>query len=407
VTPSPALARVARGDLCAGCGACAAIASEKIAMRMTPPGFLRPEQRATLSPAEEEAVAAVCPGLRVEMTPPIRATEALWGPIRTCRTGHATDPALRHRASSGGVLSGLLTHLLATGAVDQVITTAADPDRPLGNRTVVAMTPETVLAAAGSRYAPSAPLAGIEAVLAGEGRAAFVGKPCDVAALRALARRDPRVEARIPYMLSFFCAGVPAEAGAEEVVRRLGAEPAEVTAFRYRGEGWPGRAVATLADGRSLGMSYADSWGSILSRHVQFRCKICADGVGALADVVCADAWDCDEAGYPLFAEAEGLSLVLSRTEKGEALVAAAAEAGRLTVEPLDPARIGAMQPSQAFRKRNLVPRLAALAALGRPRPDYRGFHLLALARKGRPRIALRNFLGTLRRAVIPRPSRH
>ena len=188
-------------------------------MRMTPPGFLRPEQRATLSPAEEEAVAAVCPGLRVEMTPPIRATEALWGPIRTCRTGHATDPALRHRASSGGALSALLTHLLVTGTVDRVIATAADPDRPLGNRTVVATTPETVLAAAGSRYAPSAPLAGIEAVLAGEGRSAFVGKPCDVAALRALSRRDPRVEARIPYMLSFFCAGVPAEAGAEEVAR--------------------------------------------------------------------------------------------------------------------------------------------------------------------------------------------
>jgi coenzyme F420 hydrogenase subunit beta len=37
-------------------------------------------------------------------------------------------------------------------------------------------------------------------------------------------------------------------------------------------------------------MSYADSWGGILSRHVQFRCKICPDGTGGFADVVCADA---------------------------------------------------------------------------------------------------------------------
>jgi coenzyme F420 hydrogenase subunit beta len=150
-------------------------------------------------------------------------------------------------------------------------------------------------------------------------------------------------------------------------------------------------------------MSYADSWGGILSRHVQFRCKICADGVGGLADVVCADAWDCDEAGYPRFAEAEGVSLLLSRTEKGEALGAAALAAGRLAAQPLEPARIPALQPSQAFRKRHLASRLAALALLGRPRPDYRGFRLLTLARQARPRSAIRNFLGTLRRALRPR----
>ena len=72
-------------------------------------------------------------------------------------------------------------------------------------------------------------------------------------------------------------------------------------------------------DGRVFDLTYDAAW---YSRNVpwkydmQFRCKICPDGVGGAADVVCADAWECDEAGYPLFDERDGSSLILSRTEK-------------------------------------------------------------------------------------------
>ena len=41
---SPALSKVARGDLCAGCGGCALVAPDAVTMEMTPPGYLRPRQ---------------------------------------------------------------------------------------------------------------------------------------------------------------------------------------------------------------------------------------------------------------------------------------------------------------------------------------------------------------------------
>ena len=61
---------------------------------------------------------------------------------------------------------------------------------------------------------------------------------------------------------------------------KLGVAPEDLAAFRYRGDGWPGYATATRRDGSAERMSYNDSWGDILTRHVQFRCKICPDGVG-------------------------------------------------------------------------------------------------------------------------------
>ncbi len=396
---SPALRRVARGKLCAGCGACAALAPGAVEMRSSG-GFLRPVQLAEVAPEAEARIAAACPGLGQALDPAGRPDHPLWGPWHDIRTGHATDPALRRNASSGGALSALLVHLLETGAVDRVLQVSADPALPLGNAIVSSPDAAAVFAAAGSRYAPSAPLAGLAALLAGGMRFAFVGKPCDVSALRAMARDDPRVDARFPVMLSFFCAGVPGLDGAREVVAKMGLPEQDVTAFRYRGDGWPGFATATTADGRSARMSYADSWGGILSRHVQPRCRICPDGTGSFADLVCADAWDADARGYPRFTEGDGRSLILARTEKGRALLAAAEAAGRVETTAFDIAALAPIQPGQTGKRRLTLARMAGLRLLFRPVPRYRGFHLLRNAARAGIAANLRNMLGTVRRGL-------
>ncbi|WP_426163666.1 Coenzyme F420 hydrogenase/dehydrogenase, beta subunit C-terminal domain [Sandarakinorhabdus sp. DWP1-3-1] len=401
MTPSPSLERVARGQLCSGCGLCAGIAPGAVAMAMAPPGYLRPHQSAALTDAQEAGIAAACPALIVDESDlaPAPIDDPLWGRAHFVGTGFAHDDTLRHRASSGGVLSALLAHALATGMVDFVVQTGADPDSPTGNRTDVSADAGAILAAAGSRYAPSAPLADLEAWLA-RGRFAFVGKPCDVTALRARARTDPRIAAQVPLMLAFFCAGIPSAAGTGRILAKLGVEPHEVAAFRYRGDGWPGFATATLHDGSTRRMSYADSWGDILSKEVQFRCKICPDAVGNAADIACADAWYGDDRGYPSFAEQDGRSLVIARSMAGLALLDAARAASVISTEPLAMAEIIRMQPSQARRKRQILSRLAAMAVAGRPRPRYRGVQLRQAAVLESPLAQARSFAGLLRRFI-------
>ncbi len=401
--PAPAsstLGRIARGNLCSGCGACAAIAPKAIDMQVSGAGFLRPRQTETLTPDQDHRIADACPGLGLQLSPGDRSEHMLWGPYISVYSGHATDATLRHQASSGGALSALLIHLLESGTVDRVLQTGADPDLPIGNRNVLNEAQAEVFASAGSRYAPSAPLAAIAPLLDTDLRIAFVGKPCDVAALRALARTDPRINQRFPYMLSFFCAGVPSLNGAREVLNRLDVTEQELSSFRYRGDGWPGFATATKANGEQARMSYADSWGGVLSRHVQFRCKICPDGTGTFADVVCADAWEADARGYPVFGERDGISLVMSRTEKGENLINAARSAGKLTVSQFDIDTLNTIQPGQRDKRRLTLSRLAALFITLRPRPAFRGFHLWKNARQASPSALAKNFLGTLKRIV-------
>jgi coenzyme F420 hydrogenase subunit beta len=180
VTPSPALERVARGQLCSGCGLCASLAGGAIELTTVAPGFTRPRQVTDISATVEAAIAATCPALVIDNRPAAPNYEALWGPWFSTGTGFATDAALRHQASSGGVISALLVHSLVTGMVDYVVETTMDANAPLANVTVTGRSAAEVFAAAGSRYASSSPLAHISELLDAPGRFAFVGKPCDV-----------------------------------------------------------------------------------------------------------------------------------------------------------------------------------------------------------------------------------
>ena len=72
---------------------------------------------------------------------------------------------------------------------------------------------------------------------------AFVGKPCDASALRALAKRDPRVAVHVPLILSFFCGGIPSHDGVGRILQTMGVSEGELRAFRYRGRRMAGQCV--------------------------------------------------------------------------------------------------------------------------------------------------------------------
>lgn len=372
-------------------------------MKISDQGYLRPHQRARLSPKIDQLIAEVCPGSRVLQDSQEGEDHTLWGPLIAERTGYAADPALRHHASSGGALSAIARFLIECGTVDRVIQTTAAAEAPLENTTVSSNSSDDIYTAAGSRYAPSAPLSDFLGELEKPGRFALVGKPCDIAAVRLLARFDDRIKDKVPVMLSFFCAGIPSLVGARKILQELGVMEQDVVRFRYRGEGWPGRATAVLRDGREVSMSYSASWGNVLRRYVQFRCKICPDGSGGLADIVCADAWYSDENGYPLFDEEEGRSLIITRTVLGEQLVKAAMDNAAIVAEPVSKSDIALMQPSHVIRRRLIASRISAMAVLGNHVPRYKGFNLLRAALDAGLLANIKSFLGTVRRVVMKR----
>lgn len=394
------------GGRCNGCGACAAVSDGKLRMAMSSHGYLRPETVEELTKQDEELVVSVCGGnsLTHDMHNDV-SYDAHWGPHVSVETAYSTDAEVRYQGSSGGVISAIALYLLESGRVDFILQTTADPTDPVGNITRPSYSRAEIIEAAGSRYAPSSPLAHIEALLAAGRPFAFVGKPCDVASLRKMALNDARIDKLIPYKLAFFCAGVPSRKGALGVLEKLGVRHEELESFSYRGMGWPGLTRAKRRDGTEESMDYNSSWGRILNRHLQFRCKVCVDGTGEFADIVCADAWYGKD-GYPDFAERDGRSLLVARTSSGRALLDAMVQGGKIATEKLAIAEIRHMQPFQFDRKRTMLARLAAMRFRGRRGPSYHGFELMRLTFKTSPIVLLKAAAGTWRRVKRNLPLR-
>ncbi|MBB3104843.1 Coenzyme F420 hydrogenase/dehydrogenase, beta subunit C-terminal domain [Azomonas macrocytogenes] len=318
-----------------------------------------------------------CPALTLDITPyKTKNYHPIWGEILEVLRGHAQDKEIRQAGSSGGVISALAEYCLKHKLVDGVIQIKACDQNPLENVAVISRSRQQIIASSGSRYAPASPAEAIRLVKSSTEKYLFVGKPCDVAAIRQLQKHDPHIKQGIPYLISFMCAGTPSITGTHQVLDQLNVSRQEIIGFRYRGDGWPGLTKATLKNGETRSMTYNESWGKVLNRHLQTRCKICPDGIGEFADIVCADGWEGDEKGYPSFEEQDGHSLILLRTEKGRELLRNAESDAVVKVESFDAQNIFAIQPFQYYRRTTILPRLLAMKALMLKIPSYKGFEL-------------------------------
>jgi coenzyme F420 hydrogenase subunit beta len=399
------LETVVANGLCSGCGLCESVAgSERVRMTETAIGQLRPAVREPLPKAVLHEALAVCPG--VEVRGPDREpgvpVHPVWGPIAGLARGWAGDPEVRHHGAAGGVLSALALYLLECEDVDAVLhVRAALPDAPLESMAQVSRTRADVLAGAQSRYGPAAPLVEVHRLLADGARFAVVAKPCDISAVRALQRRDPRARAQIAALLTSYCGGVPSLRMAERIVRSHGVEPGEVTLFRFRGDGWPGPLRTRTADGREFDVSYDTAWYDPdvpWEYDMQFRCKICPDAVGEVADVSCPDGWVLRD-GEPIHAEAQGRNIILARTATGRDLVERARAAGYVETEACTVAELEATERDHLPRKLSAHARAAGVRLAGRPSLRIRGYRSLAAARRAGAGHTLSAVWGGFRRA--------
>ncbi len=389
--------RVVDAGLCSGCGACPLL-DETLGMRLGDDGFARP---VVVGSSENDlpgrALAdfeASCPGIVVHAGAASAANRhPTMGPVVAAWEAWAADPVIRHAGSSGGVLTALAAHLLDSGVAHRVVGASAAEAEPRRSVSVTLTTRDEAIASAGSRYAPVCGAADVGTGADGTGADATIGLPCRVAAMRRLIARDA-IESQV--LLSFFCAGTPSQRATDALAERLGG-PGTPAALRYRGNGWPGRFTVTGRDGAEASLDYEESWGAHLGRAVHDRCKLCPDGVGESADVSAADLWETDERGYPAFADAEGTSALIARTERGHALVTAAIAAGAIVAQPLRIDRLAAVQPLQVERRTLLTGRLLGARLAGRAVPRFVGFSLLPLAAP-RWRAAIRAARGTWRR---------
>lgn len=391
------IAEVVRNGLCIGCGLCEAVTGGRIRMTMTEYGSLRPTPADGFSQQEQAQLLSACPGVTVEPRPTRAARrDPVWGAFSTMRYAWAGDPDVRFRAATGGVLTALGAHLLESGQVSFVLQVMADPDKALRSRWVMNGSPEAVVASAGSRYGPVAPLAGLMAALDRNRPFAIIAKPCDLSAVHRLSRSDPRVDQFCTLRLAMVCGGQSRLQKSRNLLAELGVDEDEVTLFRHRGFGNPGRTRVETVDGRAFEKTYLELWGDESGWQLESRCKLCPDALGEAADVAVADVWP---GGSPTGEDA-GFSGIVVRSEAGEALIASAGNAGSLVLgDDITPRQFDGFQPHQVRRKEALTARFAGLEQAGMPAIEALGLRLDELGDRLAPEARSKELEGSVSRA--------
>ena len=381
------LNQIVTSGLCIGCGLCESVAgADRITVGMTAEGRERP-MPLTQTPLDEminQKILATCPGTQIHGLPdhaidPAAQLDDVWGYTLRLARGYAAEPDIRFRGSTGGVLTALAIYLLESGKVNFVLHVAADPEQPMRSKAHISRTRADVLKGTGSRYGPAAPLKEFLQILDRQEPFAFVGKPCDIGAIRNLAKIDERVDRYCLYLLTLVCGGASELTKSSELLTDLGLREEELNVFRYRGYGNPGLTRIETEDGRAFELTYQELWQDEGKWRIQSRCKVCADAIGETADVAASDVWP---GGGPTGEDA-GFNGVLARTRRGLELVEAAVRDGALVLDQeLTPRDMDRFQPHQVRKKEAVWARFAGMRQAGLMTPETSGLRLEQLSQR-------------------------
>ena len=327
-------------------------------------------------------------------------SENLWGDYEHYYIGFSNDECIRRTASSGGILTEICSYLIEDDKVDGIVQIKYSEVDPIETITVVSKTVEEVKSCSGSRYAVSMPLVNIRSIIEDGKRYAFVGKPCDVAALRNYSKRDAIISNAIKYYFSFFCAGTPSRVANKQMLDVLGCKQNECEYFNYRGNGWPGKVTAIDIHRNSYEMDYYTAWMTVLGRIIKKSCKFCVDSIGEASDISCGDYWYLDEKRNPIFKEADGRNCIFTWNEFGYELIEEMVQKKRITVLNENIEDLKYVQPNHFNRRTTIIYKWLAMKLMLRQAPRYSIRKMIALAKCNSLKSGFRVFKGSIKRIM-------
>ncbi len=365
------IVEVVNSGLCTGCGACIGLCP-KDAIKLvidSAKGIYLPrldEQRCNKCGICLE----ICPGHSVDFAKlnmdifGKQPDDMLLGNSINCYVGHAADYDIRYNSASGGLVTALLIFALENGLIDGALVTKMKEESPLEPQPFIARTRAEIISASKSKYCPVPANIALKEILKNEGKFAVVGLPCHIHAIRKAEMSNKKLKERITLHLGLFCCGhTDTFLGTEFVLRKYGIAKEDVVHLDYRGEGWPGYVTIILRNGTRKLIHLNDY---IIYHNFGFfsppRCALCYDGINDLADISLGDAWLPEFKGDDI-----GTSLVISRTNSGEALLQKTIEKGILKLRSIDQSKVRHMDQKKVACSMKL--RLGRF--LGRKSPQY------------------------------------
>jgi coenzyme F420 hydrogenase subunit beta len=224
--------------------------------------------------------------------------EAL-GYYRKIVLAQAIDPKLREQSSGGGVVTALLKYGIETKVFDSAIVSQAEAENPAKPKPSVALVPDDILSAVGSKFFPSsvAKAYGSAVYGYGKGKIAFVGVPCHVLALRKMEAWQHKISGNLKITIGLFCFGTLSFSSlVDYITKKYKIKPSDIKQIHLSSK------FEIQTESRVIQIPFAE-----IKDHILPSCRTCTDFTSELADISVGGA-------YPL----KEWSTVIIRTKPGE-----------------------------------------------------------------------------------------
>ncbi len=395
------LSDIVENKLCLGCGLCQSIAGKnKIKVVMTKEGCLEPRQIKPINKKIFHKILLTCPGILIRgpknnLKKNNFKEDLIWGRYLDLFYSYSKNSYIRYISSTGGVLNSIAIYLLESKQVDCIIHTSASKNKPMRNIFKISYTKKEIIDGTSSRYGPSPSLEKIISFLDKNINFAYIGKPCDISAIKNLEKIDPRVKKNCKFLLSLVCGGIPALIKSKEALKKNKIKESDLSLFRYRGHGNPGDLTIKTKNNKQFSEKYNEFWGDENNWKVLDRCKICPDAIGESADIVALDVWpNAMPSGND-----KGFNGLIVRTLKGKKIIDSIIKDNYLFKGKKFSCReMDFFQPHQVNKKKSIHSRIKGIKSINKAVPKIYNLRIKKISKKNTKEFNKKEFLGAQKR---------
>ena len=277
------------------------------------------------------------------------------GSYKQVVSARATDKAIQKVSQDGGIVTALFTYALEEQIIEGAVV-AAPGDDPWDPKPLVAMTPEEIISAAGTKYTFSPNVWMLKEAVRHYGieKVGIVGIPCQLQGIRKMQSYPfgtRFVADKLALVVGIFCMENFPLASLETFINEKMKSSTHVTKKMDIGAGkfW----VETTDEKLSIPLKETHGY-------EQAGCNICKDYTAELADI------STGSVGSP-----DGWSTVFSRTGSGDDILSQAIEAGVIETKVMDDVKpgLGLLEKLANGKKDNAEKEIASRTELGLPVP--------------------------------------
>jgi coenzyme F420 hydrogenase subunit beta len=281
-----------------------------------------------------------------------RRRESL-GYYRKVLLAHATNPTVRDATKSGGVVNALLNFAINEKIIDSAIVSEASSRVPIKVKPSISLVPDDMLSAVDAKVVPSAVAEAFgRAVFEhGKARIAFVGIPCHILALRKLEAWQHKLMASLRITIGLFCLWTFSLARLLEYLLH----EHNIAANEIQNVDLTANEYIVTTENRVVRIPLSE-----VKSHIMNSCRTCVDFTSELADLSIGGA-------TPL----KDWSIVIIRTEKGEAFFNRAVKEGVITTKKIEaePETLAHLIQLAAHKRNAALQEIKAMKKAGVPVP--------------------------------------